>query len=455
MSTQKLTSKFKYIWDINKGEEYQELVKIFAEASIHYEDCVKPRNYIPRYIKKRLSFEIQDIILSYMMEGKLGVDLCGYPGCTNLVKQKNFNHERLIMSCKKEHWVNPIEGKSYQQIYGTSNPKCGFKKGEGNVAKRPEVRKKISKGVTKSYTPELRAKRARQFLNHSECRMNTKGKFQVTCYGYLYVFYSFALKAAKIGTSVNPEKNRIPPLLRAIGGDIIIMRKVWLHRHYEYERFLHAKYKDYNLPYDLIYGSEWFQGEMMSKILKDIDTIDPFSAQGYNNVFSFSIGHREHNSNNKKERWLHGHNITIIIEMIDEFILGKDIIENFVDDVLDHKMVLDINDPLHGEDSIWLLNDDGELDLDTCHKMPEGYWIPDMTQIVESMEKFGDIDTPQNKAILEKYEGTVLVDFLPTSENLANWLFEVISNRIKDIDNVTVNAIELWETEKSHVRVEA
>lgn len=128
--------------------------------------------------------------------------------------------------------------------------------------------------------------------------------------------------------------------------------------------------------------------------------------------------------------------------------------KDFVDDVLDHKMILDINDPLHAEDSRWLLNDDEELDLETCHKMPEGYWIPDMTKIVKSMEQFGDIDSIKNKAILEKYEGTVLVDFLPTSENLANWLFGIIETRIKDINNVQVHAIELWETKKSHVRVE-
>ncbi len=167
-------------------------------------------------------------------------------------------------------------------------------------------------------------------------------------------------------------------------------------------------------------------------------------------------------------RFRHGHSYKMKV-FLEETISGENIEEtgmvidfkmigfakDFVDDVLDHKMILDINDPLHGEDSIWLLNDDGELDLNTCHEMPDGYWIPDMTQIVESMKRFGDIDTPQNKAILEKYEGTVLVDFLPTSENLANWLFGIIEDRLKDIDDVQVNAIELWETEKSHVRVEA
>ncbi len=167
-------------------------------------------------------------------------------------------------------------------------------------------------------------------------------------------------------------------------------------------------------------------------------------------------------------RFRHGHSYKMKV-FLEETITGENIEEtgmvidfkmigfakDFVDDVLDHKMILDINDPLHSEDSIWLLDDDGELDLRTCHKMPEGYWIPDMTQIVKSMKTFGDLDTDKNKAILEKYEGTILVDFLPTSENLANWLFGIMVDRLKDVQDVKVNAIELWETAKSHVRVEA
>jgi len=37
----------------------------------------------------------------------------------------------------------PLKGKTYREIYGTEHPKCGFQRGENNVAKRPEVREKI------------------------------------------------------------------------------------------------------------------------------------------------------------------------------------------------------------------------------------------------------------------------------------------------------------------------
>jgi 6-pyruvoyltetrahydropterin/6-carboxytetrahydropterin synthase len=78
-----------------------------------------------------------------------------------------------------------------------------------------------------------------------------------------------------------------------------------------------------------------------------------------------------------------------------------------------------------------------------------------MSKITETMSGWGDIDSPKNKAIFEKYEGTVLVDFVPTSENLSAWLLTVAQKRMADLPNVKVSAVEYWETPKSHCRVEA
>lgn len=72
-------------------------------------------------------------------------------GCGNFVKKPGggyySNHGK--------------KGKTYKEIYGTDNPKCGFKTGKDNIAKNPEIRKKLSEGVKKSYTPELRELRAK------------------------------------------------------------------------------------------------------------------------------------------------------------------------------------------------------------------------------------------------------------------------------------------------------
>jgi len=201
--------------------------------------------------------------------------------------------------------------------------------------------------------------------------------------------------------------------------------------------------------------------------------------------FSFCYGHRVHNQRLDtnftdngdaclKCRHLHGHEGLIKV-FLEEIETGKNIKEigmvtdfkhlgwfkNFIDDVLDHKMILDIKDPLNPENLLWLLDDNEEIDFNLLHKMPEGFWIPDMTKIIDSMKDFAanfvgeSLDSPKNKAIIEKYEGIVLVDFVPTSENIAGWLLEIAKKKMAELPNIKVVAIEYWETPKSHCRVEA
>ena len=63
----------------------------------------------------------------------------------------------LVMTPSREYtFGHKIRGKTYLEIHGTSTPNCGHRKGEANAAKRPEVRKKISDGVKRSYqNPQL------------------------------------------------------------------------------------------------------------------------------------------------------------------------------------------------------------------------------------------------------------------------------------------------------------
>jgi hypothetical protein len=76
---------------------------------------------------------------------------------------------------------NKNKGKSYKEIYNEKIPTCGFQPGDNNVARRPEIREKISIGVKKSYTPELRQKRRNQVYKDfdsgkSFCRYQKKYK---------------------------------------------------------------------------------------------------------------------------------------------------------------------------------------------------------------------------------------------------------------------------------------
>lgn len=184
--------------------------------------------------------------------------------------------------------------------------------------------------------------------------------------------------------------------------------------------------------------------------------------------FSLCYGHRVHNQRLDTRftdhgesclacRHLHGHEGLIKL-FLEEIIAGKNIAEsgmvvdfkmtgwfkNFIDDVLDHKMILDVKDPLLPHEVPEYIKG-GELDFDKCESHPEGYWTPVLSYLPK--------DTSQ--AVLEKYEGMVFVDFVPTSENLAAWLMTIAAKKMEGIPNVRVCAVEYWETPRSHCRVEA
>ena len=69
--------------------------------------------------------------------------------------------------------------------------------------------------------------------------------------------------------------------------------------------------------------------------------------------------------------------------------------------------------------------------------MDENYQIPDLT-IVK--------DEPIH--IKEMYEGFIIVDFVPTSENLSAWLLNIVTLKMAKID-VQVSHLEYFETPKS------
>lgn len=70
-----------------------------------------------------------------------------------------LNETGLCRSCALKGTTSSLKGKTYKEIYGDKIPTCGFKKGKDNIAKREDIRKKISESVKKSYTNELRQKR--------------------------------------------------------------------------------------------------------------------------------------------------------------------------------------------------------------------------------------------------------------------------------------------------------
>ena len=164
--------------------------------------------------------------------------------------------------------------------------------------------------------------------------------------------------------------------------------------------------------------------------------------------FDFCYGHRVWSQELNTEfslddclvcRHLHGHQGKIKIYLKDDKLKNGMVTDfkhlnwfkRFLDDTLDHKFILDINDPLYNTLLPFYKN---KNDLIKCK---ENYSIPNLNKIKN-----------EPNHIKELYKGFIIVDFVPTSENLSAWLLAIVQNKMKKID-VSVAKIEFLETPKS------
>lgn len=143
-------------------------------------------------------------------------------------------------------------------------------------------------------------------------------------------------------------------------------------------------------------------------------------------------------------RHLHGHQGTFTVHLCgDELINGmvtdfKNLgwLKTFIDSVLDHKMILDINDPALFK--IFPSLEREWLKFECIHPGSTlGYYIPDLGRSL--------VTEPEMREI---FEGLVLVDFVPTSENLAKWIYDIVDFKMKQI-GVRTLSVEFNETPKS------
>lgn len=164
--------------------------------------------------------------------------------------------------------------------------------------------------------------------------------------------------------------------------------------------------------------------------------------------FDFCYGHRVWSQTLNEDfsldsclacRHLHGHQGKVIVHLCSDR-LEKGMVtdfnhlnwfKKFLDDTLDHKFIIDINDPLF-ETMLPHYKDKSNLVL---HK--EGYKTPNLNYVKDEATH-----------ILEMYEGFIIVDFVPTSEEISAWLLKVVESKMKAF-NVKVSHIEFLETPKS------
>jgi len=184
--------------------------------------------------------------------------------------------------------------------------------------------------------------------------------------------------------------------------------------------------------------------------------------------FACCYGHRVHNQKLDKEysldtacvcRHLHGHQMSVRVHLCGDKLKDGMVTDfkhlnwfkKFIDDVIDHKFLIDKDDPLfstllpdinckpdQGEDQKFVKRvgtDNFEGDNVFMYR-DEGYWI--LNPMVYK-------DYPIEKQ--ELYEGYVVVPFVPTSENISAWFYEIIREKMKKL--CKVSRVEFWETPKS------
>ena len=163
--------------------------------------------------------------------------------------------------------------------------------------------------------------------------------------------------------------------------------------------------------------------------------------------FNFCYGHRvwsqeliEGFSEDSKCacRHLHGHNANVNICLTSDELNAQGMVTDFkhlgwfkkwLDDYIDHKFIVDINDPL-------LAKFVNNLPLEDCYF--EKRFIAQKISYNDHLDEH----------LQEYYDSFVIVDFIPTSENFSKWLCEIVDYKMSQI-NVRVVKIEFFETPKS------
>jgi 6-pyruvoyltetrahydropterin/6-carboxytetrahydropterin synthase len=172
--------------------------------------------------------------------------------------------------------------------------------------------------------------------------------------------------------------------------------------------------------------------------------------------FEMAYGHRVHTQNLNNEfscgaapkcRMLHGHNAIIELSLRGQTLDNRgfvvDFVElnwfkKFIDDTLDHKFIIDKADPMFRNIIPHYVNGENIPAELPWKRKPEGYSIIDPNFF----------KTLYDKSLVEIYEGFVVVEFVPSSENLSKWLYDIAYNKMQTI-GVEVESILFYETPKS------
>lgn len=172
--------------------------------------------------------------------------------------------------------------------------------------------------------------------------------------------------------------------------------------------------------------------------------------------FNFAYGHRVHAQKLNSEfsldrkcvcRHLHGHEGEVHVHLISDELDPQGMVVDFVnlswlkkffDETVDHKFILDMNDPLF------------EKLVDLPKKLTPIY-VPDTGHCAGHLIDMAVTGIPAGTPEYEYYESFFIVDFIPTSENLSKWVFDLVAPKMARL-GVRVGEVAWWETPKSCAR---
>lgn len=169
-------------------------------------------------------------------------------------------------------------------------------------------------------------------------------------------------------------------------------------------------------------------------------------------TFEFCYGHRVWTQKLNGEyaadlkcacRHLHGHEgkVQVYLESVHNALDVTGMVTDFrhlewlkkwINENIDHQFVLDKSDPLYDK-----IIGDRKL-------MP--VYVPDTTYVAGQKIYVDDLEP--NTPEYEYQEGFLVVDFVPTSENLSRWMADIVDSKMHKL-GVRVNRIDWWETPKS------
>jgi 6-pyruvoyltetrahydropterin/6-carboxytetrahydropterin synthase len=110
-------------------------------------------------------------------------------------------------------------------------------------------------------------------------------------------------------------------------------------------------------------------------------------------------------------------------------------LKKWINTYIDHQFIIDKNDPLFEH-----------LIGSNAPTVP--VFIPDTKVIAGYQLDLEAFDPETAKHLLEMFEGFLIVDFVPTSENLSEWMAKLVEAKMYRL-GVTVDRIDWWETPKS------